>query len=95
MADVNPTPPPEGISPQKTPGAAKPQKAISGVHFKPSGTGLDAFKKWLGPDNFKKFMSALCQSISNQIKQNQKEADLASRKLKAAAEGKDPDDITM
>ena len=96
MSDINNPPPPDkpkgagpaGSSPQPPPPSGGFTK------FYPSGNGMDAFKKFFGPKKYKAFESTLCQSISNQIKADQKIADLASRKLKAAAKGEDPDDIT-
>jgi hypothetical protein len=62
--------------------------------YKSTGNGLDAMKKWLGPKGYKAFIQNLCSSISQQIQDDQKKADLASRKLKAVYEGQDPDDVT-
>lgn len=61
--------------------------------FTSGGTGFDAFKKWLGDKGFKEFQKTLCQSISDQMKTDQEIMDKASRKLKAAAKGENPDDV--
>lgn len=61
--------------------------------FKPSGSGMDSMKKWLGPKGFKAFQRALCQSITNQMKRDHEKAQKAARKLKASEEGKDPSEV--
>jgi len=94
MSDINPShPPDQGKGPDSTPPGKVP-KASSFKPFAPKGNSMESFKNWLGKKNYKKFITVLCQSISNQIKQQQKEQDLAARKLKASAEGQDPDEVT-
>ncbi|MCH9620977.1 MAG: hypothetical protein S4CHLAM20_03890 [Chlamydiia bacterium] len=95
MSDINPTDPPKGKPPGPTPPGNQPGSGTSGYKpFVPSGNGMDAFKKWLGPKKYAEFIRTLCQSITTRIQQMKKAQDLAARKLKASAEGKDPDDVT-
>jgi hypothetical protein len=97
MSDINNPHPPDKANGAAPGGAAPQPPPPSGgfTKFYPSSNGLDAFKKFFGPKKWKAFQNNLCRSIGNQIKADQKIADLASRKLKAAAKGEDPDDITM
>jgi hypothetical protein len=57
--------------------------------------GLKSFENWLGPKGYKEFLTTLSQYISNELKRNQSEADLASRRLAAAEQGEDPGDVSM
>jgi|GEM_PF-5568065 len=57
-------------------------------------SGMDAFKNWLGPKQYKEFINNLCQSITNSMKDDEQKADLARRKLAAVEKGEDPDEVT-
>ncbi len=75
---------------------APPASGSGGIFKIPKGGahGMDAFKAWLGPKQYKQFISTLLQSITNAMKADAAAADLASRKLKAVQEDRDPDEET-
>ncbi len=95
MSEINKPPSSKAPNPYGMPDVPDPPGASSKPYSSTSGDGLKSFEDWLGPKGYKQFLTTLSQYINNEMKRNQQEADLASRKLEAAEKGDDSDDVTM
>ncbi len=102
MSNIDPSSQPDGgigsilNAASKNPPSAKSPSGSGSIFKISKGTdhGMDAFKNWLGPKDYKAFISNLLQSINNSIQADQKATDLANRKLRAVETGEDPDEVT-
>ncbi len=85
MVEINPSEPtPTTLNlPQGGSSNAPPAQGT----FKVGSGGWDAYKEWLGPEDYKKFQAMLCQSVSRQINHDKEKSKEAKEVMRKSIEG--------